>query len=190
MARNCTSSPPVSTVSTSVSAPVSTVRPVSTMSVPVTSVPSTSVPLSAPASTVPSPVPSSVPVTSVPSTSVLSVLVSPVPTPTVQSSVTNFQVPDFPVSPDVPLEDGEIAMSSEPSEAGASPSKPVRPSTVPRVTPANDYKKLVRLVLPKVKPGSVSSTVKKLCLSLVKTHKLNVSDDECARIATSVCSKS
>ena len=81
-------------------------------------------------------------------------------------------------------------MSSEPSEAGASSSKPARPSNVSRVRPVNDYKKLVCLVLPKVKPGSVSSAVKKLCLSLVKTHRLNVSEDECSRIADSVCSKS
>ena len=41
-----------------------------------------------------------------------------------------------------------------------------------------------------MKLGSDSSTVKKLCLSLVKMHKLNVSDDECARVAASVCSNS
>ena len=39
-----------------------------------------------------------------------------------------------------------------------------------------------------MKLGSDSSTVKKLCLSIVKTHKLSVSDDECARVAASVCS--
>ena len=177
---------PVPPVSTPTSPPST---PVSFMSAPVPS----PVPSSTPA---PSPVVStsaSTPVTSVPSTSVLSVLVSPVSSPTVQSPVSsgsNFQVPVLPASVDVTLEDGEIAMSSEPSEAGASPFKPVRPSTVLGVTPANDYKKLVRLVLPKVKPGSVSSTAKKLCLSLVKSHKLNVSDDECARITASVCSKS
>ena len=60
----------------------------------------------------------------------------------------------------------------------------------PRVPSSIDYKKLVRLVLPKVKLGSYSSTVKKLCLSLVKAHKLNVSDDECALVAASVCSNS
>ena len=170
--------------------------PVPSSDVPV---PASDVPVPAPVSTM-SPVPASIPVSTsastpvtIPSTSVLSVLTSPVSSPTVQlpaSSVTNFQVPVFPVSADVPLEEGEIVMPSDLSEADASSSKPVRPSTVPRVTPANDYKKLVRLVLPKVKPGSVSSTVKKLCLSLVKTHKLNVSDDECARIAASICSKS
>ena len=187
VSRNCPSSscpPPVSTVSTSESAPVPTVSTVS----PVSTVLSTPVPTSAPVSTVLSPVPSSVP-----ATSVLSVLTSPVSSPTVQSpasSATNFQVPVFPVSADVPLEEGEIVMSSDSSEADASSSKPARLSNVPRVTPVSDYKKLVRLVLPKVKPGSVSSTVKKLCLSLVKTHKLDVSDVECARIADSVCSKS
>ena len=110
----------------------------------------------------------------------LSVLVSPVSSPTVQSpasSASNFQVPVFSVSADVPLEDGEIAMSTELSEAGASSSKSARPSNVSRATPVNDYKKLVHLVLPKVKPGSVSSTAKKLCLSLVKAHKLNISED-------------
>ena len=68
-------------------------------------------------------------------------------------------------------------MSTELSEAGASSSKSARPSNVSRATPVNDYKKLVHLVLPKVKPGSVSSTAKKLCLSLVKDHKLNISED-------------
>ena len=81
-------------------------------------------------------------------------------------------------------------MSTEPSEAGASSFKPARPSNVSRVTPTIDYKRLVRLVLSKVKPGCALSTVKKLCLSLVKVHKLNVSDDECTRIAASVYSKS
>ena len=91
----------------------------------------------------------------------------------------------FPVSPDVPLEDGEIAMSDESSEASTSSSRSVRGS---RAVPVSDYKRLVRLVLPKVKPGSDCSVVKKLCLSLVKSHKLNVSEEDCGRIAASVCS--
>ena len=75
-------------------------------------------------------------------------------------------------------EDGEVFMSSDLSVADASP--PRRPR--PRVPSSADYKKLVRLALPKVKLGSDSSTVKKLCLSMVKTHKLSVSDDECTRV--------
>ena len=51
-----------------------------------------------------------------------------------------------------------------------------------------DYKKLIRVVVPKVKLGTDSSTVKKQCLALAKTHWLNVSSDDCARIASSVCS--
>ena len=70
-------------------------------------------------------------------------------------------------------------MSSDLSDADASP--PRRPRS--RVPSSVDHKKLVRLVLPKVKPGSDSSTVKKLCLFMVKAHKLNVSDDEYARVA-------
>ena len=81
-------------------------------------------------------------------------------------------------------EDGEVVMSSNLSVADASP--PRRPR--PRVPSSVDYKKLVHLVLPKVKLGYDSSTVKKLCLSLVKVHKLSVSDDESARVAASVCS--
>ena len=61
-------------------------------------------------------------------------------------------------------EDGELVVSSDHSVADASP--PRRPR--PRVPSSVDYKKLVRLVLPKVKLGSDSSTVKKLCLSMVK----------------------
>ena len=72
------------------------------------------------------------------------------------------------------------------SEADASP--PRRPR--PRVPSSVAYRKLVRLVLPKVKLGSDLSTVKKLCLSMVKMHKLNVSDDECPSVAASVCSNS
>ena len=83
-------------------------------------------------------------------------------------------------------EDGEVVMSSNHSEADASP--PRRPR--PRVPSSVDYRKRVRLVLPKVKLGSDLSTLKKLCLSMVKVHKLNVSDDECARVAASVCSNS
>ena len=76
--------------------------------------PSESTPASVPAP-VPSPVPLSASVSTVPSTSVLSV-VSPRSLPTVQSPVsvsTNFQVPVFPVSADVPVEEREIAMSTE-----------------------------------------------------------------------------
>ena len=104
-------------------------------------------------------------------------------------------------------EDGEVVMSSNLSVADASPPRRLRP----RVPSSVDYKKIVRLVLPKVKLGSDSSTVKKLCLCLVKAHQtsdvgthrssntgkfiirntqfiLSVSDDECARVAASVCS--
>ena len=80
----------------------------------------------------------------------------------------------------------ERFLSSDHSEADASP--PRRPR--PRVASLVDYRQLVRLVLPKVKLGSDLSTVKKLCLSMVKVHKLKVSDDECARVAASVCSNS
>ena len=51
-------------------------------------------------------------------------------------------------------------MSSDHSEVDASP--PRRPC--PRVPSSVDYRKLVRLVLPKVKRGSDSSTVKKLSI--------------------------
>ena len=191
VSRNCPSSTSL-LPSDPTSAPTSP-EPTPEPSPPSTPAPVSTIPASTPVipTSVSAPV-SSVPVT-IPSTSVLSVLTSPVSSPTVQSpvsSVTNFQVPVFPVSADVPLEEGEIVMSSDLSETDVSSPKPARPSNVSRVTPVNDYKKLVRLVLPKVKPGSVSSTVKKLCLSLVKTHKLNVSEDECARIADSICSKS
>ena len=93
-------------------------------------------------------------------------------------SVSNFQVPVFPVSPDVPLPscsatagDLDVSMASESPGFGS-----------PRV-PSSDYKRIVRLTVSKVKPGSDLSTVKKLCLSLIKAHKLNVTDEECVRIA-------
>ena len=110
-----------------------------------------------------------------------------------QSVLSSATVPSTSVSAPVPSvqshelttpEDGEVFMSSDLSVADVSPPRHPRP----RVPSSADYKKLVRLVLPKVKLGSDSSTVKKLCLSLVKTHKLSVSDVECARVAASVCS--
>ena len=111
----------------------------------------------------------------------------------VQSVLSSATVPSTSVSAPVPSvqshelttpEDGEVFMFPDLSVADASP--PRRPR--PRVPSFADYKKLVRPVLPKVKLGSDLSTVKKLCLSMVKTHKLSVSDDECARVAASVCS--
>ena len=169
MARECTqpwgpssssSSPPLSTSSAPVSSPQF-----------VSSVPSSMPSLS-----------SCVPASTIQSTLVQSVLSSAtVPSTSVSASVPSVQSHEL-LSP----EDGEVVMSSDHSEADASP--PRRPR--PRVPSSVDYRKLVRLVLPKVKLGSDSSTVKKLCLSLVKMHKLNVSDDECARVAASVCSNS
>ena len=43
-------------------------------------------------------------------------------------------------------------------------------------------------MVPKIKLGSDVSVVKKQCIALAKSHKLNVSAEECARIASSVCS--
>lgn len=71
--------------------------------------------------------------------------------------------------------------------AGVPSSRPLVSSRPPSVS-SGDYKKLIRLVVPKVKLDSDSSTVKKQCLALAKTHRLNVSADDCARIALSVCS--
>ena len=152
--------------------------------------PSSSSPLvstsSAPVSSpqfVPSSVPSSsssVPASTIQSTPVQSVLSSA----TVPSTSVSAPVPSVQSHELTTPEDGEVFMSSDLSVADASP--PRRPR--PRVPSSADYKKLVRLVLPKVKLGSDSSTLKKLCLSIVKTHKLSVSDDECARVAASVCS--
>ena len=76
-------------------------------------------------------------------------------------------------------------MPPGPSGAGA-PSSP--PAVNPRLISSADYKKLIRLIVPKIKLGSELSTVKKQCISLVKSHKLNVSGDECFRIASAVCS--
>ena len=167
MARECTqpwgpssssSSPPLSTSSAPVSSPQF-----------VSSVPSSMPSLS-----------SSVPASTIQSTPVQSVLSSAtVPSTSVSAPVPSVQSHEL-LSP----EDGEVVMSSNHSEADASP--PRRPR--PRVPSSVDYRKLVRLVLPKVKLGSDSSTVKKLSQSLVKMHKLNVSDDDCARVAASVCS--
>lgn len=168
-ARNCTQawgpsssspSPPVSSV------PVSTTQSMSTTTVPSIAVSSA---VSAPVPSVPSSVPAS--------TSVSSALFTP--------------------APSVVLEDGEIAegesgaSSSLPSSPAAVQSTPVSVSPVsPAPCPASsaDYKKLIRLIVPKIKLGSDLSTVKKQCISLAKSHKLNVSTEECSRIASAVCS--
>ena len=71
--------------------------------------------------------------------------------------------------------------------AGAPSSWPAVSCRPPRVSSA-DYKRLIRLVVPKVKLGSDASAVKKQCIALVKSHKLNVSVEECSCIASSVCS--
>lgn len=63
---------------------------------------------------------------------------------------------------------------------GASSLRPAVSSGPPRISSA-EYKKLIRLVVPKVKLGSDSFTVKKQCLALVKSHKLNVSAGVCRR---------
>ena len=123
---------------------------------------------------------SSVPASTIQSTPVQSILSSAtVPSTSVSAPVLSVQSQELTIP-----EDGEVVMSSDLSVADASP--PRRPR--PRVPSSADYKKLVRVVLPKVKLGSDPSTVKKLCLSMVKVHKLSVSDDECARVAASVCS--
>ena len=59
--------------------------------------------------------------------------------------------------------------------------------TVP--SPSADYKKLALLVLSKAKPGFDNSTVSKLCTTLIKSHKLNVCDDEMYCIVNVVCSR-
>ena len=145
-------------------------------------VPTSSLPVSSP-QFVPSSVPSSsssVPASTIQSTPVQSVLSSAtVPSTSVSAPVPSVQSQELTIP-----EDGEVVMSSDLSVADASPPRRPRPC----VPSSADYKKLVRLVLPKVKLGSDPSTVKKLCLSMVKAHKLSVSDDECARVAASVCS--
>ena len=147
-------------------------------------VPTSSAPVSSP-QLVPSALPSSsssVPAPTIQSTPVQSILSSA----TVPSIAVSAPVPSAQSQELITPEDGEVVMSSDHSEADASP--PRRPR--PRVPSSVDYRKLVCLVLPKVKLGSDLSTVKKLCLSMVKVHKLNVSDDKCARVAASVCSNS
>ena len=143
-------------------------------------VPTSSAPVSSPQfvlSSVPSSS-SSVPASTIQSTPVQSVLSSA----TVPSTSVSAPVPSVQSQELTTPEDGEVIISSDLSVADGSP--PRRP--FPRVPCSADYKKFVRLVLPKVKLGSDSSTVKKLCLSMVKTRK-TVSDDECAHVAAFVC---
>ena len=203
LARNCTqawgpsssSSSPL--MSTSPSVPVSTSQSTSSATVPSTSVSSA---LSAP---VPS-VQSQSQVLSEASledreiaesseagaSSSLSSSVTPVTvqsTPVAVSSVS----PPTAVSPvsccSAAPRDEDVSMSSELSVAGASSPWPAVSPRRPR-TSSSDFKRLIRLVVPKIKLGSDVSVVKKQCIALAKSHKLNVSAEECARIASSVCS--
>ncbi|XP_044178254.1 uncharacterized protein LOC122960247 [Acropora millepora] len=176
MARHCTQpwGPSSSSSSSSSSPPVST-----SSSVPVSTSQSTSS-------------------TTVPSTSVSSALSAPVPSVQSQSQVLS----------EASLEDREIAESSE-AGASSSLSSSVTPVTVqstpvavssvspptavspvsccsadvsprPPRTSSADFKRLIRLVVPKIKLGSDVSVVKKQCIGLAKSHKLNVSAEECA----------
>ena len=203
LARNCTrawgpssssSSPPVSTSS---SVPVSTSQSTSSTTVPSTSVSSA---LSAP---VPS-VQSQSQVLSEASledgeiaesseagaSSSLSSSVTPVTvqsTPVAVSSVS----PPTAVSPvsccSAAPRDEDVSMSSELLVAGASSPRPDVSPRPPRTSSA-DFNRLIRLVVPKIKLGSDVAVVKKQCIALCMSHKLNVSAEECARIASSVCS--
>ena len=193
-ARNCTqawgsssssSSPPVSTSS---SVPVSTTQSTSTITVPSTSVSSA---VSAPVPSVP--VPSVVLEDGEIAEGESGASSSPVSSPA-----------DVSLSSCCPAASGneDVSMPSAgaPSSrpAGASSSAPSSPATVQStpvsVSPASrlissaDYKKLIRLIVPKIKLGSDLSTVKKQCISFAKSHKLNVSAEECSRIASAVCS--
>ena len=51
--------------------------------------------------------------------------------------------------------------------------------------PSSDFKKLARLVISKVKPGFDVSDVINSSLSLVKSHKLNVSHEKIDRVVDS-----
>ena len=95
-----------------------------------------------------------------------------------------------PVPPSASEED-EASMASEPS-GGASdffPSfKDVVALPVPRRVQSPDYKKLIHLLVSKLKPGCDESAVKKSAQVLIKSHKLNVSEDDLCRIVSSVSS--
>ena len=187
VARNCTqawgpsssSSNPL--LSTSSSVPVSTSQSTSSTTVPSTSVSSA---LSAP---VP-PVQSQSQVLSEASledretaesseagaSSFLSSSVTPVTvqsTPVAVSSVS----PPTAVSPvsccSAAPRDEDVSTSSELSVAGASSPWPAVSHRPPRTSSA-DFKRLIRLVVPKIKLGWDVSVVKKQCIALAKSHKL------------------
>ena len=180
MARNCTQA--WSPVSSNVPVPVSSSSTPASMSVDpsVSSTASTS-------STVLSPAP---PATAPASVSPVTAVSTPIPSVLpVSTSISVSSALSTPVS-SVTLEDGEIAegesgasssllssVQSTPassccsaasgnedvsmSSAGASSSRPAASTRPPRVSSA-DYKRLIRLAVPKVKLGSDASAVKKL----------------------------
>ena len=97
-------------------------------------------------------------------------VVSPVFVPSVSSSAqAQLQVSALPVSTvppasSVTARDEDVPTPSG-SPAGASSSRLAHSSASSCSTPSTDYKKLVRLVIRKVKPGSEMSSVEKQCLS-------------------------
>ena len=112
--------------------------------------------------------------------------VAPLPEPTVPPPV-SAPVPSTapaspPVlgSPSVPSAPGgeEVTMSSEP------PRSPV----VPHPLDSHDVKKLTRLLLVKVKPGSDASVLSKQAKALCKSHKLSVSESELRRVVDAISS--
>ena len=197
VARNCTqawgpssSNTPVPVpVSSSSSAPVSmSVDPQVCTSVSVPSTASTSSTVSSSVSAISAPV--------------LSVPHAIVPAPVSSVTAVSSRVPSvLPVSTSVPPSSSSTSVPVPVSSCSAaslnkdvSMSLDLVPSSRPPVSArppsvsSADYKNFIHLVVPKVKLGSDSSTVKKQCLALAKTHRLNASLDDCARIASSLCS--
>ena len=213
VARNCTqawgssssnvpvpassSSTPVSmSVDPSVSSTAST-----SSTAPVSSAPSVTAPASvSPVTAVSTPIPSVLPVSTspVPVSSALSTPVSSVSLEDGEIAEGESGASSSLVSSPAAAQSTPVSVSSccsaasgnedvSMSSAGAPSSRPAVSSRPPRASSA-DYKRLIRLVVPKVKLGSDASAVKKQCIALVKSHKLKVSAEECSRIASSVCS--
>ena len=141
----------------------------------------------------PSP-PSSEPIVLPPTESTVSPSAESTVPPSTEPTVPPLVFPSFPVStpvsfpapapslvlgpPPVPLAPGgeEVVMSSEPS----------RGPLVPHPLDSSDVKKLTRLLLVKVKPGSDASALSKQAKALCKSQKLSVSESELRRVVDAI----
>ena len=141
----------------------------------------------------PSPL-SSVPVVPPPTESTVPPSTESTVPPSTEPTVPPLVFPSFPVSTPVsftaPASSPVLGPPPVPSDPGgeevAMSSKPSRSPLVPHPLDSPDVKKLTRLLLVKVKPGSDASALSKQAKALCKSNKLSVSESELRRVVDAI----